>query len=132
MLNPISMASRGLHPIESFPAEILDYKIYFWGPKGYAEAISETGKSFHGVLHKLPAEQQVLLDKMETTSMIDGQYTRRVTKVRTYDGKEYEAGVYVRESVERGPDVDMPPHERYIDIMVRGARHHGIKEEYIT
>jgi hypothetical protein len=56
MMNPISMSARKLTPIESRAAEVLDYKLQFFGPQGVATAIPEKGASFHGILHKMPAD----------------------------------------------------------------------------
>jgi len=48
-------------------------------------------------------------------------------KVKLYDGSIIEASVYTRPNAKaRNPDVDKPPTERYIDIMVRGATHFGV------
>jgi hypothetical protein len=43
MMNPVSLANREIFPIESKPAEILDYKIGFFGQLGMAEALYEEG-----------------------------------------------------------------------------------------
>ena len=56
MTNPISLESRNLFPIVSIPGEALDYKLYFYGGMGMAEALPELGSSFHGVLHKMKPE----------------------------------------------------------------------------
>lgn len=79
MMNPVSLANRGLYPEESMPAELLDHKIYFFGSMGMAEAIPAEGKSFHGVLHKMTLEQMTALDKIEVG------YDRCDGKVRLYD-----------------------------------------------
>ena len=65
MTNPVSLETRNLEPFVSIPGEALDYKLYFYGNQGMAEAIPEVGKSFHGVLHKMSPENMVILDKME-------------------------------------------------------------------
>lgn len=52
-MNPVSLSNREIFPIESWPAEILDFKIYFFGLMGMAEAVPEEGQTFHGVLHKV-------------------------------------------------------------------------------
>lgn len=39
MMNPISLANRNIVPVESKPGELLDYKLYFFGNFGMAEAI---------------------------------------------------------------------------------------------
>ena len=65
MLNPISLANRNLSPLVSIPGEALDHKIYFFGSSGYAEAVPETGSSFHGILHKMTDEDMKVLDSIE-------------------------------------------------------------------
>ena len=54
MCNPVSLANRDLHPIESLPGEVHDYKLHFFGSMGMADAVAEQDASFHGVLHKMP------------------------------------------------------------------------------
>ena len=56
MMNPLSIRYRGINPLESIPAEIIDYKLGFFGDMGFASAIYHEGSSFHGVLHKLSNE----------------------------------------------------------------------------
>ena len=41
MMNQTSLGFRNIFPIESFPGEILDYKIKFFGVGGMAEAFPE-------------------------------------------------------------------------------------------
>ena len=53
MMNPTSLGFRNIFPIESFPGEVINYKIKFFGVGGMAEAFPEEGESFHGVVHKL-------------------------------------------------------------------------------
>jgi hypothetical protein len=65
MLNPHSLANINLVPIVSVPAEALNHKIYFFSGRDFAEAIAEEGKSFHGVLHKMTAEDMIILDHIE-------------------------------------------------------------------
>jgi hypothetical protein len=62
MMNPTSLGFRNIFPVESFPGEILDYKIKFFGAAGMAEAFPEENQSFHGVIHKLNKQQMELLD----------------------------------------------------------------------
>ena len=107
------------------PAELLDYELYFFGGSGMGEAIPKKGASFHGVLHKMPKADQEKLDKIEAT------YVRQSGMARLYDGTEQEVTVYTRPNATRGPDIDKPPTERYLDIMMQGAKHFGVKEEYI-
>ena len=41
MMNPVSLANRQIFPKESFPGEILDHKIFFFGSMGFTEAQPE-------------------------------------------------------------------------------------------
>lgn len=41
MMNQTSLSLRNLSPVESFPGEILDFKIKFFGAGGMAEAFPE-------------------------------------------------------------------------------------------
>jgi hypothetical protein len=82
--------------------------------------------SFHGILHLLTHAEFAHLDTIE------GIYRRTPVKVTTYDGKIVDAFAYKMDQSRL--DKSMPdalPGERYIDIIMRGARHFGVKEEYI-
>jgi gamma-glutamylcyclotransferase (GGCT)/AIG2-like uncharacterized protein YtfP len=97
MMNPVSLNNREVFPAQSVPAEIIDYKIYFFGLMGMAEAVPEEGQSFHGVLHKVNKNQMEILDQIE------GGYTRVAAKVKLYDETIIEASVYTRPNAkERG------------------------------
>merc|ERR1712176_1133694 len=58
MCNPTSITNRELTAIESFPAEVMDYRLEFIGPSGVAGAVPEKGKTFHGVLHKMTSSDK--------------------------------------------------------------------------
>jgi hypothetical protein len=48
---------------------------------------------------------------------------RTPVQCKLQDGTLIEAFVYLRPAnVKRGPDVDKPPTERYLEVMVEGAR----------
>jgi AIG2-like family len=113
MTNPVSLETRKLSPYVSIPGEALDYKLYFYGGQGMAEALPEEGKSFHGVLHKMSPENMVILDKMEA------DLTRVNVNVKLYDGSKIVATIYSRPNVkERNSVIDKPPTERYLDIII--------------
>ena len=50
MMNPTSLMQRSITPLESKPAELLDFELEFSGAMGFAEAVPAPGCSFHGVL----------------------------------------------------------------------------------
>ena len=114
MMNPVSLKGRNLHPIESNPAELLDYELGFFGAMGMAFAKPGKGKPFHGVLHKMTQKEMLILDKIEFV------YTRTKAKAKLYDGTEIDCTVYANPKPTDGRtsyDVNKPPTERYIDIM---------------
>ena len=83
------------------------------------------GKSFHGVLHKCTEDEMKELDKIEMV------YQRIPSKAKMYDGTIIDCTVYGDPAGKIDHSNDMPPTERYIDIMVEGASQHGVKPEYI-
>ncbi|EQC39733.1 hypothetical protein SDRG_03161, partial [Saprolegnia diclina VS20] len=128
MMNPISLSNRGLAPVESHPAEVLEYKLQFFGAAGMAEAVPEAGASFHGVLHKMASAEMQVLDQMEST------YIRVPATTRLYDGRLVDATIYGRDAAKVAAlgQEDKPPSERYIEIMVRGCEHYGVAASHIA
>jgi len=129
MMNPTSLKGRGLVPVESVPAELMDFELGFFGPAGMAAAIATPEKSFHGVLHRMTAPHMVVLDKIETG------YIRTPAQARLYDGSMRDCSVYTENKEgnkigDKSPD-NKPPAERYIDILCEGCAHFGVKPEYV-
>merc|ERR1711871_107360 len=139
MMNKVSLSGRDLHPLESWPAEILDHELQFHGiSKGndaMATAVPAEGKSFHGVLFRMTDEDMAKLDEIESG------YDRCPAEARKYDGQKVPCTVYRfnKEEVRKmatmsnlgQPTGDELPSERYIDILSRGALSHGVAAEHI-
>lgn len=68
---------------------------------------------------------------MEKLDRIESVYQRKDGKAKLYDGTIVDCTVYTRDGKERGPDIDKPPQERYLQIMSEGARHHGVNLAHI-
>jgi len=79
MINKTSITNREIYPLETFPAECLDYCLV-WGNGGMAIAFPVLGKSFHGVIHKIKSSEMILLDKIEST------YKRMTARAKKCDG----------------------------------------------
>mmetsp|Transcript_10825 Transcript_10825/g.26473 ORF Transcript_10825/g.26473 Transcript_10825/m.26473 type:complete len:326 (-) Transcript_10825:326-1303(-) len=129
MTNPVSLAGRGLNPLESVAARILDFKLEFFGTQGFAGAFPEQGKSFFGVLHRMDQKEMAVLDKIEAV------YNRvPCTCIRCDNGKTI-ADCYVYQvDPKKRPDggaINNPPTERYVEIIVEGCTHFGVPEEHI-
>ena len=125
MINKTSINSRKIYPRVSKPAELLDFKLYWFGALGMAEAIPEEDASFHGVVHAITEDEMVRLDKIESG------YSRDNGKAKLYDGTIVDVTVYTRKNKERGPNVDKPPTERYIDIITIGCKFWGVAQSHI-
>ena len=130
MMNPTSLRGRKLEPLSSRPAELLGFKLCFVFPKGMGSAASvdddPSCRGFHGVLHKMSAEQMKVLDKIELT------YDRVVATARLYDGTLQECTVYcaVDEDGKSKNEKEHPPSERYLEILTEGCRHFGVDPAY--
>ena len=125
MMNLTSLKARDLVPKASKPGELLDFELIFYSVKGMAAAKPVPGKSFHGVLHKMDAQDMVALDKIEAT------VSRTAAKAKLYDGSIVDVTVYSNPPKTTDPAGDKPPTERYVDIMIEGATMFGVKQEYI-
>mmetsp|Transcript_5922 Transcript_5922/g.8372 ORF Transcript_5922/g.8372 Transcript_5922/m.8372 type:complete len:288 (-) Transcript_5922:37-900(-) len=135
MMNKTSLKLRGIHPIESKPAELIDYELFFFYPNGMAEAVPKKGSTFHGVVHKISEDEMLKLDKLESTQM---GIVRKPAKAILYSNEEKEelpaesldVTVYCRgDSMSR--EIAKPP-ARYVEIMIEGAISHGVDDAFIA
>jgi len=130
MMNPTSMKLRELKPVSSRPATLVDFRVTFRGPQGMAFAEAQEGGSWEGILHSLTPTDMEALDKIEMG------YNRTPATCRLYNGEVLPCTVYTQnpEMVKTmGPEMmtENPPAERYVDIIVRGMREVGVKQEAI-
>lgn len=65
MMNKVSLNNRDIYPVESYPAILQDFELNFFGGWGMAVAIAKSGKTFHGVLHKVTKLEMEQLDEIE-------------------------------------------------------------------
>jgi len=123
MMNPVSLEGRALKPVKSYPAQLLDYELGFFGGSGMAEAVKSEGKSFHGVLHQMTTQDMEVLDGIETI------YVRTPGVAKLYDGNLVECCVYC---TNEKSSINNPPSERYIEILLLGCQHFGVAESHIN
>ncbi len=85
--------------------------------------VREGGKGVWGVLY------EVTNDDLKRLDLISPKYSRRVVEVLV-DGKRVKAWVYVakREFVRD----DLRPDRSCVERMIKGARYHGLPEDYIN
>jgi hypothetical protein len=90
------------------------------------EIIPKEGNVLPGVVHELTEDCFTTMDKLENSP-------RTVVNATLQSGETVEAYVYLRkEGTVRNKDVDKPPTERYIEILVEGARFHRLPKEHIN
>ena len=109
------------------PAELLDFDLKLFSATGFAEAVPVPGCSFHGVLHCVDDEM------IDTLGKIEAGYNRVEGIARTYDGSKVCAIVYSanKELEELSKQPTNLLTERYISIMVEGAKNFGVKQCHI-
>lgn len=119
---------RGIVPVASEPAELADHRLAFvqrgvplFEP-AFASVLPSPGSRVHGVLHELRARDMARLDRMES-----GGYARLERPVIGHRRGAVSAQLYVTRSPKHG----LAPSRRYRDLIVRGAREHGLPASWI-
>jgi gamma-glutamylcyclotransferase (GGCT)/AIG2-like uncharacterized protein YtfP len=84
------------------------------------------GRLARGILYEAPEEEMARLDTVEAVP--EGLYYRQTVLVVDETGRIHEAETY-RTTRPRGP---FRPTRRYLDLMVKGAREHGLDPDYIS
>jgi hypothetical protein len=128
MMNPTSLGLREIYPTHSVPGELYGYKLVFQGAAGMGNVEEEKGAVAHGVLHTITPVEMLALDKIEMV------YSRKTVDIHLYDGTVEKATVYQFDLAKLKATAPLPynpPSERYIDIITRGAKHYGVKQEFI-
>ncbi|CAF1160263.1 unnamed protein product [Adineta steineri] len=123
MNNPVSLHLRDLHPIISYPARCLKHRIVFRAPGGMADLEPLEEAEFDGVVHLLNEEQMTRLDKMEMV------YKRIRVPVIDYQNKSHVVYAYKMDITQAPEGL---PTERYLDIIVKGCEHYGVRPDYIN
>ena len=83
MMNPVIMDAKGITPQDSEPATLSDHELAFLGPGAMAVARAAVGALMHGVLHRIPREALLTLDRLDEA--VDA-FT-----VETYENSESES-----------------------------------------
>jgi cation transport regulator ChaC len=122
---------RKMRPLESLVATLDGWELRFDlpvgpGERGVANLRTVPDATTWGVVYHLTDADCVLLDRTEGVG--HGVYARRDVRVRTVTGRVVESFTY--ESVIREPA--RTPSARYIGLLLRGARHHGLPAAWIA
>jgi len=90
---------------------------------GVADIVAEPGAAVWGVLYEIVASSFAALDEYEGAPRA---YRREVMHVVDGDGVECEAVVYIANKTG-----DFAPSRQYLALITRGAREHGLPEDYV-
>ena len=131
------MKKREVHPITWEPARVTSLSLGFAHRGGYAtlmeQSVTKAGDhpvnrplSFlgpHGVLYTLSA-----IDFQKIASRETG-YNITALDVRTYAGRMVSARAFQSQRLLRLKE-SLPPRQQYLDLMLHGAKEHGLCEDY--
>jgi hypothetical protein len=126
MINPISLHLRDLTPRISYPAKCPNYRLVFRDPDGMADIKLNKGEEFDGVVHLLPIEQMIRLDKVEH------MYKRIIVNIIDYHQHSHLVYVYKMSLIGKEERPIGIPSERYLDIIVKGCEYFGVRSSYIN
>lgn len=96
------------------------------GERAVANLAPDPEARVQGVAYGIGRIQAAWLDRTE--GVPGGAYRRVGVLLRGDDGAALEAFTYVSERRTRG----RKPSERYMNLLLRGARHHGLPEDYVA
>ena len=93
--------------------------------RGVAGVVEKQGSRVIGILWKISAEDEVILDKYEGANRSDGPYRREVIAVNRAD-EPVDALVYIAKDTCLGS-----PREGYLERIIKAALDHGIERSYV-
>jgi len=107
-----------------------DYRLAFdaWSNRRgglVADVLPAPGSEVWGVLWEVTEAHAEALDRYE--GVANGQYRRSIVRVESADGGEVEAFAYVI----CDPGEDGPTTDAYRDILLEGAREHGLPPAWV-
>jgi cation transport regulator ChaC len=126
----IFLERRGMRPMATRRATLDGHRLCFDLPVGPGERgvanLELCGEArVWGVLYLLTPEQFERLDRTEGVDR--GFYQRTAVDVVTDDGERVAAFTYRSRFSTRG----RKPSQRYVGLLLEGARHHGLPDEYL-
>jgi cation transport regulator ChaC len=121
---------RRMRPLATRPARLAGWRLVFDLPVGPGERAVANVKpdpraAVHGVVYRLTPSDAEHLDRTEGVHR--GYYARVTVEVATGGGGRLEAFTYVSRHGRPG----RKPSVRYVGLMLRGARLHGLPEAWV-
>ncbi len=122
---------RRMRPQAARPGRLDGYRLVFdlgvgGGERAVANLEPSLFDSVHGVAYALLHEDAARLDRTEGVHR--GSYRREDVRIGLRDGGRLSAFTYVSTRRTRG----RKPSERYLGLLLTGARHHGLPPDYVA
>jgi hypothetical protein len=119
---------RGMRPVESCVAILRGYRLVFdlpvgGGERGCANVLAAPAESIHGVAYRITATDG---ERLDATEGVPRAYRRLEVALECPQGAL--PGFTYCSSLGRA---GRKPSERYLNLLLRGARHHGLPESWI-
>ncbi len=124
------LGRRRMKPHEARTALLREYRLVFdlavgKGERGVANLLPTAGEWVHGVAYRLSESGARWLDRTEG---VPRSYQRVDVALEADGNLRLDAFTYV--SPHRRPE--RKPSRRYLELLLRGARHHGLPEEWVA
>ena len=124
------LGRRRMRPTEARRGCLDGYRLVFDlavgpGERAVANLAPAPDECVHGVAYAISRFQGLWLDRTEG---VPRAYRRVGVSVRAGDGERLEAFTYVSERRTLG----RKPSDRYLNLLLRGAHHHGLPEDYVA
>jgi hypothetical protein len=139
MCSDVLTGRRKIKPVESIPGVLEGWQLTFdlRGVPGVEPAFGNIKPNptaeIHGLLHKMTGEEfKYLLTTEGGGGERDTGYIPTLLPVLAYDGRVIQAyALVVRQNSPAIHQQHHLPSNRYLNLLVRGAKHHGVEESYI-
>jgi gamma-glutamylcyclotransferase len=130
MNRAIFVDRRGMHPLQTRPARLDDYRLCFNLPVGPGERAvanleSQAGAHAWGVLYLITAAE---FDHLDRTEGVPSSAYRRIPVDVTIEGGQRVAAFTYQSDKNIG---GRKPSPRYIGLLIEGARQHGLPSDYL-
>lgn len=109
----------------------------------YANLQRKAGAATHGVLYELETRDMEAMDRMEgngrsyireefTCDLYPGEPTLPTDDCNPDGSIRVSAYICHPNNLSKVVLKDTPPSQRYLDVLIRGAKHHGIDSKYVS
>ena len=120
---------RRMRPSEARVAHLRDHRLVFDlpvgdGERGVGNLLPSPGEMVFGVAYRITGAEA---ERLDATEGVPRAYRRVSIDVETTDGASLAAFTYLSSYRREG----RKPSERYLELLLRGARHHGLPAAYV-